>query len=220
MKNTLIICFITLFTALDAFSQSSFIQSLNNIGTITLPNTPQIKIRKKDTIYFTSFNGYTYILQVASLQNKSLVIFGNNTNLEKLYNSITAGTLHGANAQLIYKKNIQIHNLIGVEFGYKSEKKAGAYYGYNQVFYLNNTLINYSLHSIDSLSTDNYNLKTFFNSFKLVLNDKNVKQDDVPKIYHIIERIVSWLIFLVLLFLIGWGIKWGIYKIKNGKFNE
>ena len=83
------------------------------------------------------------------------------------------------------------------------------------MYYLNNTLVNYSLHSSDSMSSNNDKLKTYFNSFKLIMSDKIIKQDDVPKIYHIIERIVSWLIFLGLLFLIGWGVKLGINKIKK-----
>ena len=198
-----------------AFSQLNFTQNIKNFGSISFPSLPQIKVGKRDTIYLNSSNGFLYFLQLATLQNNSIVLFGNSNNLDKLYQAIIKGTLAGANAQLIYARNIRLKNLIGIEFGYKSIKKDKIYYGYNQVYYLNHTLVNYSIHSINPLDDENVYLKSFFDSFKLTSTNMNLIQDDVSETDHIFERIIRWIIFIGILFLIGIIITFWIKKIKN-----
>lgn len=199
----------------SAFSQLNFTQNIKNFGSISFPSLPQIKVGKRDTIYLNSGNGFLYFLQLAPLQNNSIVLFGNSNNLDKLYQATIKGTLVGANAQLIYARNIRLKNLIGIEFGYKSIKKDKIYYGYNQVYYLNHTLVNYSIHSINPLDDENVYLKSFFDSFKITSTNLNLIQDDVSETDHIFERIIRWIIFIGILFLIGLTIIFWIKKIKN-----
>jgi hypothetical protein len=115
-----------IFCALTAYCQHNFVINLKNVATITFPDTPKINKSSQDTVYTTVNNGAIYLAGAMDAQ-KSLKELLTKHVLDSMYNGVITGTLESSHGKLIYKKNIIVNNLEGMEFGYTALVKIEFY---------------------------------------------------------------------------------------------
>ena len=173
------------------------------------PDTPQVSDNstRRDTVYVNaSPEGIIYVSEAVYAKRNLKEILMSHFQ-DSIYATVLRTTLNAPKYKLLYKKNIASNNLYGLEFGYKALVKGRIYYGYNQVFYFNNVLINNSLWSPDSLTGERKPLKDFFGSFKLTIKKENIRQNNgsvlaVAVEYGITIFIIFGLILALIVFLI------------------
>ena len=190
MKKTFIIILFGLYS-ITAYCQHRFVLNLKHIATIAFPDTPKVKYAVGDTMYVAATETGVIYLAAATPMQKSIKDMTNPHILDSIYSGIIIGTLKSAHGKVLYKKNILVNNLNGVEFGYSIFIKNRLLYGYNQAFYLNNTLINYGRWSADSLKSNSKELKDFFGTFKLTIDADNARQDNSTEIAYGVGRFIG-----------------------------
>ena len=218
-----ILFFLVLFYSTTAFCQQRYKQQLNHIATITFPDTPKMQRDSEDTFYSVAANGRVYVAQVGEAKKSLKELFTSHIN-DTIYAQIIEGSLTGTKGKLLYKKNIEVNGLDGVEFCYTAKVDSQKYYRYHQVFYFNNTLISYGYWTPDSSRSDNKALRAFFGTFKLTINDDDVRQDNVSDLAFRFGYVIGGLAFIGVIAGIGFGIvfiarKIG-YKKRNSKNQE
>jgi len=202
MKKLFLIVFI-LFSTSFAYSQHLFVQTLDSVATITFPDTPKVQTEATYRIYMTNKAGIAYLAEVSPVQ-PSLRDMLSKDNLDTTYNGFLKGLLESSHGKLLYKKNITIHDLDGVEFGCESIVKDQKYYTYGRVVFFNNTLINYSVFSILPLNKTDKQLTSFFNTFKVTIAKDDVRQSGADELaYHTGIFIGRLLAFTLLCAIIG-----------------
>jgi hypothetical protein len=210
----IIITFFIGFCSFTGYCQQEFVINLKHLATITFPDTPKINIKSTDTVYVAVKSGAIYVAAATHAQ-KSLKELLTEHILDSMYNSVIVGTLQSSHGKIIYKKKIYLKKLEGLEFGYTISTKDQTLYGFNRVFYLNSTLLNFGRLSRDSLKSDNKELKDFFNTFKLTVSEDNITQDNSSEIGYKIGYGIGTIAFIGVICLIGWFIVVIIKKVTN-----
>jgi hypothetical protein len=188
--------------------------NLKNVATITFPDTPKINISSQDTVFTTVNNGAIYLAGAMNAQKSFKELLTKHV-LDSMYNGVISGTLESSHGKLIYKKNIVVHNLEGMEFGYTALVKNRILYGYNQTFYLNNTLINYGRWSADSLRSNSKEVTDFFGTFKLTIPEDEIRQNNSEDIGYGVGYFIGKIAFIGIICLIGGIVVFIIIKITN-----
>jgi len=158
-----ILTLLFIFCSVVAYCQHGYRKKLKNVATIMFPDTPQVSDNstRRDTVYVNaSPEGIIYVSEAVYAKRNLKEILMSHFQ-DSIYATVLRTTLNAPKYKLLYKKNIASNNLYGLEFGYKALVKGRIYYGYNQVFYFNNVLINNSLWSPDSLTGERKPLKDF-----------------------------------------------------------
>lgn len=163
MKKVLLFVFVALLP-LASFSQQGYQLDLNRLGAITFPDTPKSTYTGKSKVFTLAADSVVYIATAAPI-GSVLGVFGNALN-NSFYNGVIKGSLRQAHGKLIYRKNIKLGNLTGIEFGYKAAFDSVNYYCYHQAYDIKNTLVFYGYWSRDSLQSDDKKMRAFFGSFK------------------------------------------------------
>jgi hypothetical protein len=189
--------------SITAYCQHGFVINLKHIATITFPDSPQYKQSSHDTVYVAvSKTGAIYLAEATHVQKSVKELFNKHV-LDSIYNGVIIGTLSSSHGKVLYKKNILVNNLNGIEFGYTVLIKNQIFFGYNQVFYLNKTLINYGLWSKDSLKSDSKPLKVFFGTFKLTVDADDVRQDNSTEMAFNIGYVIGIVMVIGVIVLFG-----------------
>jgi hypothetical protein len=218
MKKLLTFFTITLICPIAAHCQHPFKQNLGEIATITFPDTPKTKKISTEIFYISKYDKATYFGQAAPLPT-SLRDLLTNTNLDSVYNSFANAVLIDTKGRIFYKKNITVNALNGVEFGFAFKIKEKTYYDYQNVFYLNDVLINYSYLSSDSLKKDDEKIKSFFGTFKLTIKPDQIRQTNSSAIaYHagaLTGKLLFYGLVIAVITLLGFGIVLILKRITN-----
>ncbi len=210
MKKTIVIILFNFFL-LSAYSQHIYKLDLNHVASITFPDTPKTKPNSVGIISTLVFDGKLYIAQVTPFHKSFKDLFTTNLN-DSVFSGVIKGSLNSSKGKLLYKKNITVNGLDGVEFCYTAKIGDVNYYRYHQTFCFNKTLVLYALWSKDSLRSDSKDLKSFFRTFKL--NSNNVGGDDSTayQLGHIAGKAIGVIIVIGFFILVGFGV---IFIIKK-----
>ena len=211
MKKFLI-AFLTVFYSITAFCQHGYKQDLNHIATITFPDTPNVGHNQMVTIYGETYNGVVYFVKVTPLHKSSQDMLVNHFN-DSVYTGIITGSLNSSKGKLLYKKNIKINSLNGIEFCYMVKVGSVNDYRYHQVFYFNNTLILYGYWTADSLHSNNKDLKAFFGTFKLTIKNDDIRQGNTKVVSYKAGEIIRMFLIIALIVLLGFFTVFIIKKI-------
>jgi hypothetical protein len=215
-KNKL--TFLILLYAFPAFCQHSYKQQLYDLATITFPDTPKVQHDTDRTFYSVAIHRRLYIAQVGKA-GKSLKELFTSQSDDTVYAQVIKGSLSGTNGKLMYKKKIEVNGLQGVEFAYTAIINSQNYYRYHQLFFFNSTLISYGYWTPDSLQRDNKDLRAFFGTFKLAIDDDDVRQDNVSEIAYRFGYLIGALAIVGVLVAIGFGVVYIIKRIAFKKAN-
>ncbi|MFI5138141.1 MAG: hypothetical protein ACHQIM_09950 [Sphingobacteriales bacterium] len=165
-KATLITVFI-LFNSLIAYCQRPYSQDLQSEARITFPDTPKVEFSDGASYYiYRSNNNDLYFAQVTNLNKINPDSL--NTNVpDDIYAQFIGSVINPLKGKVFYTEKIKAGNLGGVAFDYKCKLNGNTYFGYEEVFHLNNDLVSYSLLSPDSVSKEDEKIESFFNTFRL-----------------------------------------------------
>ena len=212
----ILITLILLFLSVASYCQHPYKQNLQGIATITFPDTPKVKIISAQTFYILYQERSGYLCEAMPL-NSSLRDLLSGDGIDTLYDSFINGVLTTTQGHIFYKNNIIVNNLKGVEFGLKSITKGKIYYSYQNVFYLNDVLINYSYLSLDSISKNDKKIANFFETFNLTIHKNEIRQSNAAELGHITGKIIAVLTIIGLIALFGFGIVFIIRKVTYKK---
>ncbi|WP_183579823.1 hypothetical protein HDF18_25825 [Mucilaginibacter sp. X5P1] len=165
MKKTFITLFIIL-NSIIAYCQHPYIQDLRSLAQVTFPDTPEVKYSDGASYYiYRNKDNDLYFAQVTDL-NKINPDSIDSRNPDNIYTQFINGILRPIKGEIFYTEKIKNGGFDGIEYDYKCELKSITYYGYQQVFRFNNSLISYSLLSPDSLIRSDKKINSFFSTFK------------------------------------------------------
>jgi len=212
-KATIIIAIIL--SAANAYSQHPFVQNLNDIATITFPDTPKANNIKGYTLYILKKNDLAYLAEASSIRQGLRDLLSPN-GLDSTYNGFIQGFVSSSNGKLLYKKNTSSNGLNGIEFECLGSKNNRKFYSRNRLFFCNNILIDYSVLSADSVQSDDKRVSTFFNSFKLTIKKTQIRQDNFVELGYRAGKIIGVLLVLAVISSIGGLIVFLIIKLTKG----
>ncbi len=212
----ILITLILIFFSFDSYCQHPYKQNLQDIATITFPDTPKTKIISAETFYYFHDKGSTYICEAMPLSTSlSDILKGN--SIDSLYTVFINSALAPTKSHTFYKNNIIANDLKGVEFGFKFQAKGRTCYSYQNVFYLNDVLINYSYLSLDSLNKNDKRITDFFKTFKLTIKKEEIRQSNAAELGHITAYIFMAFVIIGIIALFGFGIVFIIRKVTYKK---
>lgn len=166
MRKILITLFI-LTNSVIGYCQHKFTQSLNSVAEVVFPDTPEVEFSNGATYYsYRDNQNDIYFAQVIDLKTISPGSFDPKLP-DDIYNQFIRSAIDPLKGEVFYNSNIEIGGFKGVAFDYKCELKGNTYYGYQEVFHLNDDLLSYSLFTPDSLARDDKKIRSFFTTFKL-----------------------------------------------------
>jgi hypothetical protein len=209
-----ILCFLVSFYSITAFCQHPYKQNLSGIASITFPDTPELKKVSSVSIYFLKYNKSSYFAQASPLQTGLRDLISNH-NLDSVYTIFTNAVIASTKGHVFYKRDITVNDLCGIEFGFsfKARKNGKTYYDYQNVFYLNDFLVNYSYLSSDSLNKRDKNITDFFDTFKLNIKKSDIRQTNSPELAYIMGKVAGYLLIIGVIVSLGFGIVFIIKKI-------
>jgi hypothetical protein len=213
MKNKFIFL-ILLLHPFASFCQRSYKADLNQLGTITFPDTPKYKQVKASDFYSLSSNRGVDIAEVTPI-NKRFKDFFTSHLTDSVYKRVVDGSLKIAKGKLLYKKNIRVNGVDGIAFGYTSKFNGVNYYRYHQSFFFNKTLILFGYWSRDSLQTDDKDLKAFFGSFKLSIKASDISQDNAPTFVPYLAYGIGFVLFFVIVGLLVFAVVFVAKKMSR-----
>jgi len=199
-----------------SYCQHYFKQNLGNIATVTFPDTPKTKNIQSVNLFYCNYNNLFYIAQASALDSGLKDLSKDDSN-DTLYNSFIQSELKSTNGKLFYKRAIKINALSGIEYGFSIISNGQAYYNYNNLFYINDKLVSYSIRSQDSLKKDDKKITTFFDTFKLTIPNKEVRRSGGQEIGYKLGRVVAVLLMIGIICAIGGLIVYIIMRITNKK---
>jgi len=208
----ILITFILIFSSVASYCQHPYKQNLQDLATIIFPDTPKTKVISDETFYYSRDKGSTYLCEAMSLTTSlSDILKGN--SLDSLYTVFINSALAPTASHAFYKNNIVVNDLKGVEFGFRLQAKGRTFYSYQNVFYLNDVLINYSYLTPDSISKDDNKITDFFKTFKLAIKKEEIRQSNAAELGHITAYIFMAFTIIGIIALFGFGIVFIIRKV-------
>jgi hypothetical protein len=216
MKKVISILLISFFS-LPAFCQLTYTQNLNNIAQIKLPGQPVTKdLPMGITMYYYKTDSEIYFAQVAAYKKSLSELFTTDVN-KKIYNDYIIGNLHSAKGKLLYKKNILINGLNGVEYVYNSTLPKKKFVSYSLLIFLNDTLLNFSVLTRDTLSRDDKKIDEYFKSLKITIPNNKIVADNSAEIAIRLGKITALIAIITIPILLGLGI---VFIIKKAAYRK
>jgi hypothetical protein len=211
MKKKLIIIFL-LSLSFSTYGQRSYLQNLDSVATITFPNTPSIENTETGKFYSLKIGDVIYIAQSDIAEKNFKDLFTRHLS-DSIYDGVIEGTVTALKGKILYRKKISLKGLEGVEYGYKAKIKDSDYYCYQQAFFFNHNFILYGYWSPDSLKTNDKGLRTFFGTFKLTINDDEIRQGNASDLGYKAGEFMVILLIIGVVVLLGFGVVYIIKKI-------
>ena len=212
--------FLILFFAVEAFCQLNYTQDLEHIAQIKFPAAPKIeKIDFGVIAYQYKSEHEIYIANIISNEKTLTQLFAEDANRE-IYNEYISKYLAEIKGKLIYKKNISMTNLDGIEYQYSTNAFGWKSYSFNRLFFLNDTLVSFSIFLPDSLKKNDKKIDTYFSSFKITIPANHIASNNQTEKISGLAKLAAYIIFIAIPVLIGLGIVFLIKKIAYRKVNH
>jgi hypothetical protein len=206
MKNAAFTLFLLIYS-FSAFCQLKYTQNLKNVARISFPDTPKLKpLEKNIWLYHYSGEREMYFVQISPLKKSLRDLFTDSVNY-KLYNGFIEGTLGSTKSdksKLFFKKQVLVDSLEGQEYFYTIKTAGKKFYSYNRIVFFNDTLINFSIWSLDSLKRTDKNIGAYFKSFKVTIPDNDIVSQNETELAHRSGYFIGMLTFIAIpLFIIA-----------------
>lgn len=208
---------ILLFFSIPAFCQVTYTQNLKNIAQIKLPGQPVTKnLPLGITMYYYKTDSEIYFAQLAEYKKSLSELFTDDIN-KNIYTNYIIGNVHSGKGKLLYKKDILINGLKGVQYVYTSTLPKKKFVSYSRLVYLNETLLNLSVLTRDTISRDDEKIDEYFKSLKITLPANKIYSTNSEEIVARLGGTVGIAIIIALLILLGLGIVYFIKRSANRK---
>jgi len=171
----LIVTSLVLICATKAFCQLDYRLNINDMAEIKFPGIPvERNMPGKLVIYAYQGVQQSYVVQAAHTKKPAIGPSATDTRNNFFNNEIKLeiDTLKGT---LLYKKNIQIDGVNGVEYSYSFVTQKVKIYNYNRLIFLNEVEIDYYIMSREPLKQNDKVLNDYFNSFKITIPKKDIR---------------------------------------------
>lgn len=153
----------------------SHIQDLQHVAQVTLPDTPTVRHTKRGLVYSTTYDGVIYTTS-ASVINTSFGDIIRGTPLDSIYMGAVKGITKSTGGTLIYKKDIVVQGVKGMEFETGAVENGTNFYLFYRIFYFNDKLLMQGMWFRETVQRNDNRINTFFDTFKLTINPADVKQ--------------------------------------------
>ena len=164
----ILIAVVFIMACLPAFAQHPFTQKLNDLATITFPDTPKLNKTAKNLYYSVEVNGVVYMASVGSWSSGPFDDFSHDLP-DTAYAALIREVKGFSDGRVFFEKKIKINDLKADEYGYSSLSDSMTYYRYHRALYLKNKMIIFGFNAYDSLKIDQRALKDFYATFKVTL---------------------------------------------------
>ena len=177
MKRLLIILLVLICDA-KAFCQLKYPLNtnvnINDMAQIKFPGTP-IERSKPGTLVVYVYQGIEQSYAVQGAHLKKPTTGSSTTDIrDKFFNDEMKLEIDALKGTLLYKKNIQVDGINGVEYSYSFVTQDVKIYNYNRYVFLNEVGIDYYIMSREPLKPGDKVLNDYFNSFKITLPKKDI----------------------------------------------
>ncbi|OOQ61889.1 hypothetical protein [Mucilaginibacter pedocola] len=208
-----------LIVTVQSFAQLSYQQQLSRLAQIQFPDTPSYSTPAQGMSAYTLTHGGIAYVAAISPANSGLKNAISGNSLEALYDDFIEGNLNSTSGKLIYKKEVPIEKLKGLQFSYKGVTPASKedFYGYQQVVFLNDTLFTYAVVSPKELKPDDKNIREFFTSFKLNAKADEISQDADEQVAFKTGQIIGKFTGVAIVIIVLGGIVFLIVKLSTRK---
>jgi len=207
-----IVAFIILINPITSYCQHPFLQNLVGIATITFPDTPKVKSISGERFFVLNYHNASYSAVGSSLESGVGDLLSKNN--DSAYNYFISAMLKKVKGKILYKNNISIQGIKGVEFGASGKTTLDQpFYSYHRLLSLNDFLIDYSFSSLDSIKKNDAKITSFFDTFKLTIKPSEIRQDNIEELAYKTGKIVGVILILGLIAGIGFAIVFIIRRI-------
>jgi hypothetical protein len=173
MKKYILALFISVFT-ITAYGQRklNYVQSIANEAIISFPDTPRITTRLTSVAYEVAYYDIIYSASSYGVQQGSVdFLYRNFSN--SLYRQSIANFIKTIHGKLIYKKDITVDGVKGIEFECHGTLDTVGYYLFYRSFYYNKKLISEGMWFRQEAQRNDARLNAFFSTFKFTGKAKN-----------------------------------------------
>ncbi|MDB5030443.1 MAG: hypothetical protein JWP71_1164 [Mucilaginibacter sp.] len=141
---------------------------------IKFPGTPiERSMPGKLVVYAYQGIQQGYVVQAAHLKKPTIGPSASDIR-DDFFNDQIKLEIDALKGTLLYKKNIQIDGVNGVEYSYNFVIQNVKIYNYNRFVFLNEVGIDYYIMSREPLKQEDKVLNDYFNSFKITISKKNI----------------------------------------------
>lgn len=174
MKKLFITCLL-LTCVLKGFCQLNYTLNINDMAQIKFPDSP-LKNYTPGKMVIYAYQGVqqSYVVQAAHLKKPAIGNSASDTR-DNFFDSQIKLEIDALKGSLLYKKNIQIDGINGVEYSYSFVTQNVRIYNYNRFVFLNEVGIDYYIMSREPLKQNDKILNDYFNSFKITIAKKDIK---------------------------------------------
>ena len=218
MKKIVVFLLISFFS-LPAFCQLTYTKNLKNIAQIKFPGEPVTKdLPMGITMYYYKTDSEIYFAQIARYRKSLAELFTTDVN-KKIYNDYIEGNISSSKGKLLYKKNVLIDGLQGIAYVYLSTLPKKKFVSYSRLVFLNDTLLNFSLLTRDTISRDDKKIDEYFKSLNITVPKGNIVSTNSAAIARRLGSIIGILMVIAIPLLLGLGIVFIIKKAAYRKNN-
>lgn len=171
MRN-LFATFLLLICVTKSFCQLNYPLNINDMAQIKFPDKPVERSTSGNLIiYYYQGIQQSYVVNEALIKGPAV---HSSKAKDDFFNAQVKLEVSALKGVLLYKKDIQIDGVNGVEYSYSFITQNVKIYNYNRFVYLNNVGIDYYIVSREPLNKNDKILSDYFNSFKITLPKKDI----------------------------------------------
>ena len=163
----IILALFTSIVTIAAYSQHklNYVQNIANEAIVSFPDTPRITTHLTSVAYEVAYTDVIYSASSYGVEEGSVDFLYRNF-ASSLYRESIANFLKTIHGKLIYKKEITVDGVKGVEFECHSTQDTVGYYLYYRTFYYNKKLISEGMWFSQPVQRNDERLNSFFSTFK------------------------------------------------------
>jgi len=170
----LFVTFLILSFGVNAFCQLIYPLNINDMAQIKFAGTAvEMSLPGKIVVYAYQGIQQSYIVNAAHLK-MPIVDVSVSATRDNFYNHQITLEVGAVKGTLLYKKNIQIDGINGVEYSYSFVKQNVKIYNYNRFVFFNEIGIDYYIMSREPLKQNDKILNDYFNSFRITIPKKTI----------------------------------------------
>ncbi|MBV8391458.1 MAG: hypothetical protein JO080_16750 [Mucilaginibacter sp.] len=173
MKKTILTLLISILT-ISAYSQNllNHLQNIGGTATVFFPDSPRINKVDNGLVYEANYNNILYTASTANVKLGPLDIFYKNFK-ESFYRGVLIGFAKSIHGKILYKKDIVVDGVNGIEYEGKGTFDTTNYYITYRSFYIDKKLVSQGMWFKEPVSQNDPRLNAFCSTFKFIEKPKN-----------------------------------------------
>jgi hypothetical protein len=172
-----------------------YIQDLQHVAQVTLPDSPVVDSLKTNILYRVVNDKVIYVAGCS----RTVQSFRGTINL--VYTDAINDMIDVTNGTIVYKKDITEQGLKGIEIETRAAKSDTNYNLFFRVFYFNDVLITQGMVFPKEVQRTDNRINNFFSTFKLVIKPKDIRQNTSVSTLTVLKYVL--IIVLVLAIIVA-----------------